>query len=247
MIWLYSIASVVIVSLISLIGAVTLALKKERLEKLLLYLVSLSVGALFGDVFLHILPEISEEGGFGVVVGVYFLIGIVLFFIIEKFVHWHHCHHAEHEHKVKPVAVTNLIGDGFHNFLDGMVIAAAFLVSVPVGIATALAVVFHEIPQEIGDFGVLLYSGLSAKKALLFNFLSGALAVAGAVLVLLTSKIFVGLDLALLAVAGGGFIYIAGSDLIPEMHKECRWNCSLYQLIMILVGIGLMATLLLFE
>ncbi|MFH0779638.1 MAG: ZIP family metal transporter, partial [Parcubacteria group bacterium] len=232
---------------ISLIGVFTLVLKKEKLEKVLLYLVSFSVGALFGDVFLHIIPQISDQNKFSFKIGSLFLSGIIIFFIIEKFVHWHHCHLAEHEHKIKPVVYTNLIGDGFHNFLDGMIIASAFVISVPLGVATALAVIFHEIPQEIGDFGVLLYSGLTTKKALLFNFLSALLSIAGAVAALLLSQTVAGLSVVLLAIAGGGFIYIAGSDLIPELHKECRWNCSFYQLIAIVLGIAMMGGLLLLE
>lgn len=247
MTWLYTFISVIAVSLISLFGVLSLALEKEKLGKSLLYLVSFSVGALFGDVFLHILPQISDQNKFSFKIGGLFLSGIIIFFIIEKFVHWHHCHLAEHDHKVKPAAYTNLIGDGFHNFLDGMIIAAAFLVNVPVGIATTLAVIFHEIPQEIGDFAVLLYSGLTVKKALLYNFLSAALAIAGAVLVLILSNTMQGLEMILLAIAGGGFIYIAGSDLIPELHKECRWNCSLKQLAAIVLGIAMMGGLLFLE
>ncbi|NQT49617.1 ZIP family metal transporter [Candidatus Kuenenbacteria bacterium] len=249
MIWLYTITSVCIVSLISFVGALVLVVKKNKLEHFLLYFVSFSVGALLGDVFLHIIPKITEEHGFSYQIGLYFLLGIVIFFIIEKFVHWHHCHHVDHshEHKLKPLAITNLVGDGFHNFLDGVIIAAAFMVSLPVGIATTVAVILHEVPQEIGDFGVLLYAGFSKAKALLFNFLSAALAILGAVITLLISNSVPGLELVLLAIAGGGFVYIAGSDLIPELHKECKWCNSLYQLLMLILGIAIMAGLVFLE
>ncbi|MBT5338515.1 ZIP family metal transporter [Candidatus Falkowbacteria bacterium] len=247
-IWLYTLGGVFIVSLISFVGVLALAMKKEKLEHFLLYFVSFSVGALLGDVFIHIIPHITEEHGFNLQTGLYFLLGIVVFFVVEKFIHWHHCHKAEHEHTIKPLAYTNLIGDGLHNLLDGVIIASSFMVSVPVGIATTLAVIFHEIPQEIGDFGVLLYAGFKKKTALLFNFASALLAVVGAVLTLLLAQHIHGLEVILLAVAGGGFIYIAGSDLIPELHKgECTRCHAAFQLLFILLGMAVMAGLVLFE
>ena len=225
-----------------------MAMNKHRLQHILLYLVSFSVGALLGDVFIHIIPHIAEEHGFEMKIGLYFLLGILIFFVIEKFINWHHCHKAEHVHKIKPMAYTNLIGDGFHNFLDGVIIASSFMVSVPVGIATTLAVLFHEIPQEIGDFGVLLFAGLKKKTALLLNFASALLAVFGAVITLLVAQNIEGIELVLLAVAGGGFIYIAGSDLIPELHKgECSRCNSIYQFLFIIFGMGLMVLLMFLE
>lgn len=210
-----------------------------------MYLVSFSVGALFGDVFIHIIPEIVADAGFDAKIGAYFLVGIVLFFIIEKIVHWHHCHRADHSGHLHPMVYTNLIGDGLHNFLDGVIIASAFIVSTPVGIATTIAVLVHEIPQEIGDFGVLLYSGLSKTKALLFNLLSALIAIFGAVFALLLSEYIDGMSVIMLAVAGGGFIYIAGSDLIPELHKgQCAGCRASYQLAALLAGVGIMAAML---
>lgn len=251
MTWFYTIVSVIVVSLISLVGVLTLAVRKEKLEHILLYLVSFSVGALFGDVFLHIIPEISDLGGWEKGAGWYLLLGIVLFFIIEKFVHWHHCHKVDHAHDhdlMKPLAVTVLIGDAFHNFLDGAIIAGSFLVSFPLGLATTLAVIFHEIPDELGHFGVLLYTGMKSGRALWFNFLSALTAILGAVVTLLAARQIEGLEIVLLAIAGGGFIYIAGSDLIPELHKgECRSCRAVYQLIAILLGVGLMGLMLLLE
>jgi zinc and cadmium transporter len=250
MVWLYSLLSVFIVSLISLIGVFSLSIKKERLEHILLYLVSFSVGALFGEVFLHILPEIGEQATYSARFGFYFLIGIILFFIIEKIVHWRHCHRAEHcdVHEIKVVGYTSLVGDSFHNFLDGMIIASSFMVSTPLGIATTLAVIIHEIPQEIGDFGVLMYSGFTRAKALLFNLASALFAVLGAILALFLAGNIEGLSLVILAVAGGGFIYIAGSDLIPELHKDHCSGCRPFlQLLFIICGIGVMSLLLLLE
>ena len=206
------------------------------------------MGALLGDVFLHIIPHVSEEHGFTTKIGVYFLLGVLLFFALEKFVNWHHCHSVDHHHKIKPLAYTNLVGDGFHNFLDGVIIVSSFMVSVPVGIATTLAVLFHEIPQEVGDFGVLLYAGFSRKKALLLNFASALVAVLGGLVALLLIDYIQGIEIVLLAFAGGGFIYIAGSDLIPELHKESCSRCKAsYQFAFIVLGLAVMAALLIIE
>jgi len=250
MIWIYSLFSILIVSLVSLVGVFFIGIKKEKLEHLLLYFVSFSVGALFAEVFIHIVPRIVEDVGFSVRYGLYFLLGIIIFFVIEKYVHWHHCHKVDHthEHGIKPIAYTNLIGDGLHNFLDGLIIASSFIVSLPLGLATSMAVLFHEIPQEVGDFGVLLYAGLSKKKALLLNLASALLAVVGGLCGLLLAGRVASFELVVLAIAGGGFVYIAGSDLIPELHqKECPRCHSVYQLLFMLLGIAVMIGLLLLE
>src|SRR4030042_2469914 len=176
------ILSVLIVSLISLIGILFIFMKKRTLDKLLIFLVALSVGSLLGGAFLHLLPEIIDTTGFSLNIAFLVLGGILLFFVIENFIHWRHCHiptSKEHPHSV---GTMNLIGDGLHNLIDGLIIAASYFVSIPVGIATTLAVVIHEIPQEIGDFGVLLYAGYSKKKALIFNFLSALMALVGAII-----------------------------------------------------------------
>lgn len=246
MVWFYTIASVIIVSLISLAGVFFLSLKKEKLEHFLIYLVSFAVGAMLGDVFIHIIPELGENG-FAASSGMFFLLGIIIFFIIEKIIHWHHCHKAEHAHPTKPFALMNLIGDGLHNFLDGAIIAAAFMVDTTLGVATAVAVILHEIPQEIGDFGVLLYAGYTKRKALMFNFLSALLAVVGAILTLVIGGAVPALTPILLAIAGGGFIYIAGTDLIPELHRNCNRCKAAYQLLIMILGIGLMWALILIE
>ena len=209
---------------------------------------SLSAGSLFGDAFIHLLPEAVKENGFTLLVSLSVLGGVLLFFILEKFVHMHHHdipsaqksthHHAYH------LGVMNLFGDAVHNFIDGLIIAGSFIVSVPVGIATTIAVIFHEIPQEIGDFGVLLYSGMSVKKALWFNFLSALVAIAGAVVGLMIGKSSTTFVQILLPFAVGGFLYIAGSNLIPELHKECGWKESLLHFGAMVLGIVIMVGLL---
>lgn len=248
----YALVSVLIVSLISLIGAIALSVKFEKLRKFLIYLISFSAGALLGDTFIHLLPEIIEENGFGLQISFYLLCGIVIFFILEKLIHWNHCHAEvisdKKQKHVHAFAYTNLVGDGIHNFLDGAIIAASYIVSVPAGIATTLAVALHEIPQEIGDFAVLLHGGFSKGKALLMNFASALFAVLGALAVFVAGDFIEKIELILVPIAAGGFIYIAGSDLIPELHKHSYafWR-NVLQLVAFLVGIGVMATLLLLE
>ncbi len=248
MVWLYALASVALVSVVSLIGIVTLSVNQERLKKVLIYLVSFSAGALFGDAFFHLLPEAAEEAGFTLELSMSVLGGILLFFIVEKVVHWRHCHMPadDHEH-LHPFAWMNLVGDAVHNFLDGVIIGISYLVSVPVGIATTIAVILHEIPQEIADFGVLLHGGFTKKKALFYNFLVSLTAVIGAVLALALGTRIEGLSSVLVPLAAGGFIYIAGVDLIPELHKEVEAKKSLMQVVVIVLGFAVMASLLFIE
>jgi len=239
-VWLYSLGSVLIVSLVSLIGVLSFTLKEEKLKNFLLFLVSFSAGALFGDSFMHLLPEAVNEYGFSISVSVYLMSGILVFFILEKFIHWRHCHIPSSKTHHHPVAVMNLIGDGMHNFIDGMVIAGSYLVNVQIGIATTIAVLLHEIPQEIGDFGILLYAGFSKIKALAFNLLSALTSVLGAIFVIVIGSRIENFSIFLLPFTAGGFIYIAGSDLIPELHKESEATKSFMQLISFLFGIGIM-------
>ena len=245
-IWLYTIISVFIVSLISLIGVFTFSIDHKKLEKALIYLVSLSTGTLLGDAFIHLIPEAYENGA-GLSAGLYILSGMLFFFIVEKFFHWRHCHHVPSEIHPHPFSYVILAGDTVHNFIDGLVIAASYLVSIPVGIATTVAVFLHEIPQEIGDFGSLMYGGFSRAKALLFNFLSGITAVAGAIIVLLINTNVANMNSFLIPFAAGGFIYIASADLIPELHKNTEAKKSLLQVLTFIAGIVLMLMLLKLE
>ncbi len=244
----YTILSVVIVSLVSFIGVISLSFKKN-LDKLLLSLVSLSAGTLFGGAFLHLLPEAVEKAGFTLQVSLTLLAGIVVFFVLEKLIHWRHCHaHVhdkshQHETQTKHIAIMNLVGDGLHNLLDGLIIAGSYMISIPVGIATTIAVILHEVPQEIADFGVLLYSGLSKAKAIMFNFLSAAVSIVGAIIGLIIGSKSGSFIEMIVPFATGGFIYIAGSNLIPELHKECRLRDNFYHLFMMIIGIALMLAL----
>ncbi|OGQ48687.1 MAG: hypothetical protein A3I09_01560 [Deltaproteobacteria bacterium RIFCSPLOWO2_02_FULL_47_10] len=243
-VWLYTLASVAIVSLIALVGIFFLAIRDETLKKVTLYLVGFSTGALFGDTFIHIFPEVAEKTGFGLLASSSVLLGIITFYVLEMCVHWQHCHIPTSEAHPHPVAYTNLIGDSLHNFIDGMIIAGSFLVDVRLGFATTIAVILHEIPTEMGHFSIFVYAGFTKKKALVFNFISALTSILGAVITLSIGRYIEGITSFLLPFTAGGFIYLAGSDLIPELHKECDRKRSLIQLFSILAGIGLMMALL---
>ena len=256
-IWLYTLGSVLVVSLVSLVGVFTLAMQSKVLNKLLMYMVSFSAGALLGDSFIHLLPEIAEEVGFTFEVSLSVLFGVVLFFAFEKLIRFRHCHHVpERTHKkdcnhgcgaddhVHPFALINLIGDSLHNFIDGLIIGASYLVSIEVGVATTIAVVFHEIPQEIGDFCILIHGGYSKARALFLNFVTAAVSFLGAACALILNQRVEGLTEFIIPFAAGGFIYIACSDLIPELHKEVRLSRSMGQFVLFLGGIGVMLLLL---
>lgn len=241
--WTYTLLSVGIVSLISLIGVFALALNKDALKKLLFFLVSFAVGGLFGDAFIHLLPESFKTFGFGLAAPLYVLGGILVFFILEKFIRWRHCHNADCSGHAEPLVFTNLVGDAAHNFIDGLLIGASYIVDVNIGIATTLAIILHEIPHELGNFGVFVHGGLSVKRALGLNFLSALVAIAGAIVSLTVGPMVQGFSEALLPITAGGFIYVAGSDLIPELHHDTKAGMSLMQFFCILLGLGLMALL----
>lgn len=245
--WVGSLGSVVVVSGISLAGALTLVVNPRTLERALLGLIAFAAGALLGDAFIHLLPEIAESNhGFDLTASFALLGGVIAFFVLEKVLHWHHAHFPREEH-VHPVAVTNLVGDAMHNFVDGSIVAASFLASTPLGIATAVAVVLHEIPQELGDFAILVRAGLKPRRALAFNLLSALAAVVGAVITLVVASSIDGVERVLVPVTAGAFVYIASTDLLPELHKEPEFGRSLVQLVGVLAGIGVMALLLILE
>src|SRR3989338_8372539 len=210
-------ASVLAVSLLSFVGLVTLSIKKIILKRMLFLLVSFATGTLLAAAFLDLIPEAMEYEAANVML--FPLLGIMTFFLLEKSIHWHH-HHAKKE--VHAFTYLNLIGDGFHNFIDGIVIAASFLHSPALGVTTTIAIIFHEIPQEIGDFSLLIHGGFSRAKALFFNFLSALTAVVGGVLGYFFISSLESALPCLLAYTAGHFIYIATVDLLPELvaHKS---------------------------
>ncbi len=244
---LYSLLSVLGISLLSLVG-IALFLTEERFTKrIMIHLVSFSTGALFGDVFFHILPEISEGHGLLLWQSALILVGILASFCIEKFIHWNHCHHMPSEDHYHPVGTMTLVADGLHNFVDGVLIAGSFLVDIRLGFATTIAVALHELPQEIGDYALLLYSGFTRRKALLLNFLSGITAVLGGVLTLVTAGAVDHAVEIILPLAAGNLLYIAGSDLIPELHKHTQVKQGILQFLGILLGVLMMCALLFLE
>ena len=175
------------------------------------------------------------------------ILGILVFFVVEKFLRWRHCHIPTSKEHLHPFVAINLVGDAAHNLIDGMLVGASYLVSVPIGITTTVAVVLHEIPQEIGDFGVLIHGGLTVKKALAFNLLTAMSAILGAIVSIIMGDQIAGFSLSLLPVTAGGFLYLAGSDLIPELHHETKISTSFLQFVLILLGVGVMALLLFLE
>ncbi|MDP2605930.1 MAG: ZIP family metal transporter [Deltaproteobacteria bacterium] len=246
-VWLYSLLSVIAVSLISLIGVIVLSIKREVLNRIVFILVSLAVGALFGDTLIHLLPEAYASFDSELTVAYLVMVGFLLFFLVEKYFHWHHHHDEESGIHVHPVGYISLVSDGIHNFIDGILIGVSYLVSIPLGIATTLAVILHEIPQEIGDFGVLISAGFSRQKAVLLNFATGLTAVLGTVLAIVFGGRLETLAQLAIPLTAGGFLYIAAVDLLPPLHKETRPFRSLIQLLAIIAGVAIMAWLKIYE
>ncbi|MBT4722330.1 ZIP family metal transporter [Candidatus Falkowbacteria bacterium] len=247
----YSLLATLIVSLISFVGVLALFFKKNLLNRLLLLLVGFSAGALLGGAFIHIIPELMSGHGHTTAQGEIFseniehlflvvVIGFAVFFLLEKILHWHHHHKQCEECENHTFPIMNLVGDGLHNFIDGMIIVASFAISFELGVATTVAVIVHELPQELSDFGVLVYGGFSRLKALFFNFLTALTAILGALFGYVLINYIENIQSFLLALAAGGFIYIAASDLIPELNKEKRLYKSLTSFIFFLLGIGFM-------
>lgn len=246
-IWIYTLASVLIVSLISLVGILALSIKDNILKKILIFFVSFSAGALLGDAFIHLLPEVVEDEGFGLDVSISVLAGILMFFALEKLIYWRHCHILTSDSHVHTFSYMNLIGDGVHNLIDGMIIAGSFMVSTSLGVATAVAVILHEVPQEIGDFSVLVYGGFKKRRAIFYNLMAALTSVVGAVIILVLGEELTNLHLILVPFTAGGFIYIAGTDLIPELKKETKFSISAAQMLALIMGIAVMLALILFE
>jgi len=246
-IYLYTFASVALVSLISLLGIFALSLKEDILRKYVFLFMSVAVGALLGDAFIHLIPEALEDSTSATLTSILVIVGIILFFILERFLHWHHHGEDKEEHDIHPVGKLVLLSDGVHNFLDGIIIGASFMISVPIGIATTLAVIIHEIPQEVGDFAVLLHSGYTKRQALWLNFLSALASVFGAIVFFILGEFAEISFIYFLPISAGGFIYIAMSDLIPELHKTKETKHSIFQLTAIAIGVLAMISLIFLE
>lgn len=236
--------AVILVSLLSLLGALFLIVKRSVIMKAMSPLLALSSGILIGSAFFDLLPEGIELLGTKSLT--YVVGGILTFFTLEKLMRWHHHVEGDHPHEDKPtksVGYLSLLGDAMHNFIDGVIIGSAFLVSVPLGISATLAVMAHEIPHEMADFTILLHSGFTNKKALLYNFLSATTAIAGTFTVLAVSQVEVSLIPYLIPFAAGNFLYIAMSDLLPALHKHDSRRSSILHIVLLIAG-TLLVTLL---
>ncbi len=232
----YILASTIIVSLLSLIGIFTIGMSETTFRKAIFFMVSFATGVLIGASFFHMLPESLGNANVREVM-TFFVLGFSSFFLLERVLRWRHCH--EDECEVHPVTYLALIGDSIHNFIDGVVIAVSYMIDVKLGVLTTFAVISHELPQELGDFAVLVYGGFSKKDALLFNFLTALTAVAGAILGYTQLKSDASLSY-LLSFAAGNFTYVASSDLIPELHKVVELKRSILSFSFFVVGLVVM-------
>ncbi|MHA1378609.1 MAG: ZIP family metal transporter [Candidatus Helarchaeota archaeon] len=279
------IISTFIMSLLSFIGIITISMNDDLLQKIVVFLVSLSAGALLGGGFIHLLPEaievsssnniidtlihvyvlepIGAETGWGpwahfilenieemtgitilphtgidINLFVYVIVGFTIFFLVEKVLHWRHCHKTRCE--IHTFAYMNLLGDSVHNFIDGLITAASFVASIPLGIITSIAIASHELPQEIGDFGVLIHGGFKRRRALLLNFVVALTAIAGGIIGYFIVTLIKPMFLFLLPFAAGGFFYIAATDLVPELKKEEDTKKSAFIVLIFIAGIVLM-------
>ena len=230
-----SIIATIVISLLSLVGVVTFFVNKKVISKICICFEAFSTGALIGGAFLHLLPEAIELSD-SLNPFLFLILGLSVFFVLERYLKWHHCH-KNNGCEVHTFTYMSLIGDGLHNFIDGLVVVSAFAISKELGIATAFAVAAHELPQELGDFGLLLHGGFSKAKALFWNFISSLTAIAGAIVGYLMINSFHDITSFLLPFAAGGFLYIAMSDLIPELHKEPKISKSIFNFVLFAVGI----------
>ncbi len=213
-----------------------------------MYIVSFAAGGLIGDAFLHLIPEAAGETGLGITASSMIIFGILTSFGVERFLQWRHCHIPSSQEHPHSFAYMNLFGDAVHNLIDGLIVGGSYIASIPLGISTTIAVIFHEIPQELGDFSVLVYGGFNKRKALTFNFLTALTAIIGAIAAFIIGSAIEGFIPLLIPFAAGNFIYIAGSDLIPELRKDTpEPKKSALQMASIILGIIPMVIILLLE
>jgi len=226
---------------LGLMGGFLILWKEDFARKLSLYFVAFASGTLLAAAFLDLIPEgIGSSGLRASMFSV--LLGFLVFMILEKFLAWYHCHGGECEFHDRPTYVyTIIIGDTLHNFVDGIAIAVSFMINIELGLATAIAVFAHELPQEIGDFGVLLHAGISRAKVAWYNVVSALATPLGAVLGYSLGNFFGQIEGLILAFIAGTFIYVGASDLIPHLHKEWRWKRSLWHVLLMIIGILVIA------
>lgn len=250
-----SLAAVLIISLISIVLLSAVIAKIPQFSRISLSLVGVAVGSLLGDAFIHVLPEANRRLHHDLTVALLIILGMLLFFTLEKFVRWRHCHDPgclddedNHGRHSRHIVSLSLVGESFHNFIDGVILASSFIISPALGWITSLAVLLHEIPQEIGHFGIFIHQGLTLSRALVLNLISASFAILGVIVTFLIGTSVANFSAYVLPVTAGGFIYLASSDLIPELHRhESNISSSLSQIVLVLLGVALMAGLLLLE
>ncbi len=250
MVLLIALATVLAVSLLGIAGGVLLIYREKWAKLLSKYLINFAIGAMLGVVFFDLLPEaINLQPTYSILT--YSLIGILIFYFLEKTLLWYHHHSVEHiishkkgrhppEERAHPAGYLITFGDALHNFIDGLVMAAGFLVDVKLGITTAIAILLHELPQEMGEFAILKHANFSRFKIIAYSLFAQMTAVIGVLLGFFYLPVFEGAKAIMLAVAAGGFIYIAGADLIPETHREKDFIKSLAQIALLLLGVFVM-------
>lgn len=242
--FIYSLLATLIVSGISFIGVLLFFKKISEKHSLITSLIAFAAGALIGDALLHLIPESVEAYGFETMTMVYVFIGILFMLLVEAYFHCSHESVDSHEkHRKHVLAKINILGDGLHNFLDGIAIAASFLISPVAGIASTFAIILHEIPQEFADMGILLYSNWSKRRILFVNFVTALVAVIGAIFALVLNNIVEGAEKFLIPIAAGQFIYIALADLLPEIHAKSGIKKYIIEITMFLVGFLIMYAL----
>jgi zinc and cadmium transporter len=224
-------------SLIALVGSVTVILPRRTLERILLPMVGLAAGSLLGGAMFHMLPEGVAALGNSLAVPVAFVAGFLTFFVLEQFLHWHHCHRAEHVVH-RPLGHLLLVADGLHNLIGGLAVGSAFVTDTRLGIVTWLVAAAHEVPQELGDFGVLVHSGWSRRGALTWNLVSALTFLAG---MLATHGLAAHVEIAhLLPFAAGNFVYIAAADLLPDITATARTRDTVETTVAVMVGLGVL-------
>ncbi|MFH0861812.1 MAG: ZIP family metal transporter [Candidatus Altiarchaeota archaeon] len=237
MVLLSILLSVALISGLSLVGVFSLSIGRKNLHELLSLFLAFASGTMLATAFVHMIPEAFHEAGEDA--AKYVLLGLIVFFFLERFIHWHHC--GKEECHIKPAAYLSIIGDAVHNFFDGAIIASAYLADVRLGLVTTAAIAMHEIPQEFGDFTVLMHSGMKVRKALTYNFISALTAFLGAIIGYVALSQVETLIPYAIAISAGGLIYVSTADLIPELHKEKRRTMLVAQTVALLLGLFIIA------
>jgi zinc and cadmium transporter len=227
-----------LMSALALVGGLTMLLDENTQRRMVRPLVAFAAGSLLGGALLHMVPEAGSRAGGGIAVYLWVLAGFSAFLALEQFLHWHHCHRATADCR-QPLTYLILAGDGLHNLLGGLAVGAAFLADVRVGITTWLAAAAHEVPQELGDFGILVHGGWSRRRALLFNFLSAVTFLVGGLVAYAAAQRFD--TIGLLAFAAGNFIYVGASDLVPEVNRHREMKTNLVHFGAFVAGVAMLA------